>query len=200
MKQSPRETTGSFGGGVGVRLSCGPWLSLLAILLLLPLIGGCTALSPDLEAQSSSEESPDLPEQAEIDAILQLGEPPAGVAFDIRDYDEEALYWVMPRLENYIGQLRGRFPAINLALVSHGEEMLALMNAQETNYPELHQRIERLVSEENLNVHVCGMFAALNNLQPEDFPDFVDVSPSGPSQLADYRAVGYRIVAVELTW
>jgi intracellular sulfur oxidation DsrE/DsrF family protein len=151
-------------------------------------------------ASSGLAEEEPLPEQADVDRILRLEEEPSGVVFEIREYDEEALSWVAARMRQYISQLRARYPDLDIAVLSHGDEMFSLRTEARANYPRLHDLVQHLVEEEGVNFHVCGIFAASNGMTPEDFPNFVDVSPSGPEQLQDYLNLGYRMVTLELTW
>ena len=78
--------------------------------------------------------------------------------------------------------------------------MLALTRANQGEYASLHETIRALELERHVAFHVCGSFAQQSGLTSEDFPDYVDVVPFGPAQIADYRALGFQLVDVELTW
>lgn len=142
----------------------------------------------------------ELPELDEIAWLVSQDAPPPGVIFEIREYDEDALFWVAPRLERYVEMLRGRFPNLPIAVLSHGDEMLALTSANGEAFARVHRIARRLVADYGLAFHVCGAFAAMNGLTADDFPDYIDVVPFGPSQVADYRDVGYELISLELTW
>ena len=148
-------------------------------------------------AHSVTEEM--LPEQDEIEAII-LGEAPEGVLFTVMEQDEEALQWVLPRILDYTRQLQGEWEGLSIAVVSHGEEMLGLLTEFKSLYPEVHDNLRRLVNQYGVTFHVCGSFAALSDVEASEFPDYVDVVPFGPAQIADYRQLGYRVVSIELTW
>lgn len=143
---------------------------------------------------------PDLPELGDIEWIIRQDTPPPGVVFEIREYDEEALIWVAPRLEHYVKLLRERFPELPIALLSHGDEMLSLTIDNREKYPRVHTIARKLVSQYGIPIHACGTFAQMNGLSDDDFPDYIDVVPFGPSQLADYKQIGFEQLALELTW
>jgi len=140
-----------------------------------------------------------LPEQDEIDAIV-LGEQPDGVLFVVMEQDEEALQWVLPRILHYTRQLRAAWDGLPIAVVSHGDEMLALVTELNSLYPDVHENLQLLVNDYDASFHVCGSFAAMSDIEAADFPDYVDVVPSGPAQMTDYRQLGFILVSVELTW
>jgi intracellular sulfur oxidation DsrE/DsrF family protein len=140
-----------------------------------------------------------LPEQEEIDSII-LGEQPDGVLFTVMEQDEEALQWVLPRILHYTRQLRGAWEELPIAVVSHGDEMLGLVTELSSLYPEIHENLQLLVNQYGVDFHVCGSFAAMSDIDDSDFPDYVDVVPTGPAQITDYRQMGYELVSVELTW
>ena len=142
----------------------------------------------------------ELPEIDEIDWFLAQQQPPKGIIFEIREYDEDALEWVGPRLERYVEMLRARFPRLPIAVLSHGDEMLALQEANRNRFKRSHNIARRLAVEFDVSFHVCGSFAEYNGLSAEDFPEYVDVVPHGPSQIVDYREFGYELISLELTW
>jgi intracellular sulfur oxidation DsrE/DsrF family protein len=131
-----------------------------------------------------------------IDALLKADEPPAGVVFEIVSDDRETLGRLLPGLQADIKRLRVRFPGLPVAVVSHGEEQFALTNTHRTKEPELHAIAEAMVSGEDVDLHVCGAHAGWFGLDPGDFPDYVDVSASGPAQINDYRALDYVLITL----
>lgn len=149
------------------------------------------------EALAKPDETPEL---EEILYITRQAEQPEGVLMHTREYDESAFYWVAPRLEYYVSLLREAHPALPLVILSHGDEMAALTTPNISRYPEVHERIRKLVKTYGVDFQVCGRFAAINNLHESDFPDFVHMIPSAPTALADYRDLGYELISIELTW
>jgi len=118
------------------------------------------------------------------------------VVFEIVEGDEDALAGLLPRLRQAIAQLRQRFPEIELAVVSHGGEQFALQSQYREQYHSIHQGVQSL-SEDHVPVHVCGAHAGWYGVSPEDFPDYVDVAPSGPAQINQYVELGYTLVRIE---
>jgi intracellular sulfur oxidation DsrE/DsrF family protein len=131
----------------------------------------------------------------EIEEILIQESPPFGVVFEIVEGKGDALQWAIPAVKGYAKQLRQRFPAIGLAVVSHGNEQFGLMTTQQGKNAEVHDTVQSL-SADDVPVHVCGTHASWKGKTEEDFPDYVDVAPSGPTQINNYEAMGYRIVKV----
>jgi intracellular sulfur oxidation DsrE/DsrF family protein len=141
----------------------------------------------------------EFPELAEIRGMVETGQPD-GVVFLVMDHDIEAYYWVLPRLERYVRMLREAWPQLPLAVLSHGDEIFSLLARNESEYPSFHQRLRDLVSTYELDVQVCGAYASMSGVDETEFADFVDVVPSAPSQVTDYRHMGYQVVNLEPMW
>ncbi|HBH36336.1 MAG TPA: hypothetical protein DDW45_08315 [Gammaproteobacteria bacterium] len=151
-------------------------------------------------ASDNGAEIPDeLPELEQVSAVINADEAPSGVVFVVYEYDESALTWIMPRLVYYVTLMHQRFPDLPVAVVSHGDEMLSLTKENAEIYPEVHFDLETLVKELDVVFHVCGSFAALNDIAESDFPDVIDVVPFGPAQVSDYRSLDYQVIDVELS-
>jgi len=142
----------------------------------------------------------DFPEQVFVNQILNADSLPAGVIFTVREYDEDALYWVLPRVEKYMLELRQRFPKLTIAMVSHGDEIISLSQENKHNHKTTHKLLQKLVTQGDLLFHICGTMARMNGLDQDDFPDYVDVVPYGPAQVEDYLSLGFELVDLELTW
>jgi intracellular sulfur oxidation DsrE/DsrF family protein len=183
-----REQRQGVAGSRGV-YPAGPALIFLLLLLLHGSLAAEDVVKPD-----------ETPELEEILYITRQSEQPEGVLMHTREYDESAFYWVAPRLEYYVSLLREAHRSLPLVILSHGDEMAALTRANITRYPEVHERIRKLVETYGVDFQVCGRFAAINNLDESDFPDFVHMIPSAPTALADYRDLGYELISIELTW
>ena len=140
-----------------------------------------------------------FPELGEVKEIIGLGRP-EGVVFLVMDHDTEAYEWVLPRLERYVKIIRQEWPDLPLAVLSHGDEIFSLLAKNENEYPEFHRKVRHLVTSEKIDFQVCGAFAALSGVDESEFADFVEVVPSAPTQISDYRLMGYELVHLELTW
>jgi intracellular sulfur oxidation DsrE/DsrF family protein len=152
---------------------------LLATLALLTTVAGLTANAAAVD---------------DVEALLAATEAPEGVVFEIVSGDEEILGKLLPGLKADIKRLRTRFPGIPIAVVSHGAEQFALTRGNRKNEPELHAISEELVTDQNVNLHVCGTHAGWYGILPEDFPDYVDVAAAGPATINDYRALDYVLI------
>ncbi|NOZ11250.1 MAG: hypothetical protein GXP09_09465 [Gammaproteobacteria bacterium] len=133
----------------------------------------------------------------EVDGILTLAKAPPGVVFELLG-DDDSLKMAIPKILEYIEELRTRFPELAVAIVSHGDEQFALMAEKADSYPEVHDQVESLVEDQDVQVHVCATYARWSGVSPEEFPEFVDVVPQGPSQIKDYVEFGYVLVEVDM--
>ncbi|MCL6556997.1 MAG: DsrE family protein [Burkholderiales bacterium] len=128
--------------------------------------------------------------------LLAAERAPAGVVFEIVTADSHALAWAVPWVAEQARRLRGRFPGLPIAVVSHGREMFALTGEQRTAQPELHAGVQKLVQEEGIALHVCETHAGWRGVAAEAFPEYVNVSAAGPVQVQDYLALGYVLVKI----
>jgi intracellular sulfur oxidation DsrE/DsrF family protein len=135
-----------------------------------------------------------------IAGLLSRDRPPPGVVFEIVTADPAALQWAVPQITRHVERLRQRFPQLDIAVVTHGREMFALMQEARSQAPEVHAGVERLARDEGVSVHVCGTYAEWRGVAAEAFPAYVNVAAAGPSQVQDFVALGYvRIVIREPT-
>jgi intracellular sulfur oxidation DsrE/DsrF family protein len=131
-----------------------------------------------------------------VEALLAAEENPAGVVFDVSTGDDDALVGLLPRLKADIERLRARYPDLPVAIVTHGTEQFALTRDNRDKNAGLHAITEELVSDGDVDVHVCGTHAGWFDVLPEDFPDYVDVAAAGPAQVNDYRALDYVLIVL----
>lgn len=132
----------------------------------------------------------------EVDHLLDRGEAPGGVVFEIVSEDDDTLAALLPELDRAIGRLRQRFPGLPVAVVSHGREQFSLERKTRDRLPGLHDDAAAIAARDGVELHVCGTHAGWYDSTPEDYPDYVDVSPSGPAQINDYRALGYELIVL----
>lgn len=131
----------------------------------------------------------------EVARLLAQDEAPFGVVFEIVEGDEAALQQLLPGVRDAIERIRTRFPDTGFAIVSHGREEFALQTENRAEYPVIHEQVQALVSED-VPVHVCATHASWYGITPEDFPDYVDVAPTGPGQVRLYQDLGYELIVV----
>lgn len=133
----------------------------------------------------------------EISGILARSVAPAGVVFEVAQSREGALEWAIPQVKDYAQRLRARFPKINISVVTHGREEFALLSENALKYSAVQGSVRSLVKDDDIPVHVCGTHASWYEKHPEDFPDYIDVAPSGPAQIRNYRELGYVLVLLK---
>lgn len=132
----------------------------------------------------------------DVESLLKDKQAPAGVVFEIVSGESGLLSKLLPRLKNDILRLRKRFPKLPIAIVTHGSEQFDLTSDNIKIESTAHNLVEELVKNNEVDVHVCGTHAGWFNVMPEDFPDYVDVSPAGPTQINDYEELGYELVVL----
>jgi intracellular sulfur oxidation DsrE/DsrF family protein len=132
----------------------------------------------------------------EVDALIARNEAPPGVVFEVAQKSETALELAVPRVKQYAERLRARFPQLKIALVTHGREEFALLKDKAEQYKPIQSSVRELVKNQDIAVHVCGTHASWFDKHPEDFPDYIDVAPSGPAQIRNYRELGFVLVVL----
>jgi intracellular sulfur oxidation DsrE/DsrF family protein len=139
--------------------------------------------------------APRLLDAGEVEELLELDSAPPGVVFEIIAWRDDFLEEALPRVRQDITRLRGRFPDLEFAVVSHGGEQFALLKDERYTFEAAHSLTKSLVADD-VPVHVCGTHASWRQIEAEDFPDYVDVAASGPAQINDYLALDYVLVKV----
>ena len=132
----------------------------------------------------------------DLERLLALPEAPEGVVFEIVETDEDALEELLPRVRRAIEKIRARFPQTSFAVVSHGREEFALQSKYQAENAEIHRQVQSLVSED-VPVHVCETHAGWYGVSAEDFPEYVNVAPTGPGQVNLYQELEYELIVVE---
>jgi len=129
--------------------------------------------------------------------LLNQPEAPEGVVFEIITDDDDGLEWAIPRTQHYIKQLHEKFPQLAIAVVTHGREMFALQKRDAYGAREVHEQVQSLIQDQGITLHACGTYAGWHGLSNEDFPDYVDVTASGPATINDYVALGFVKIVIE---
>lgn len=132
---------------------------------------------------------------SEVEALLGEDNAPDGVVFEILE-GAQGLRWAIPQIIKYSTRLRTRFKALPIAVVSHGREEFALQRHRQSEFPEVHLAVQGLNQQQGIPVHVCGTHASWYQVNPEDFPEYVDVAPSGPAQIQAYEELGYQLIMI----
>lgn len=132
----------------------------------------------------------------DVEALLVRSEAPQGVVFEIVEVDEAALEELLPQVRAAIREIRKKFPDTEFALVSHGREEFALQTRYQGENAEIHQQVQSLVNDD-VPVHVCETHAGWYGVTAEDFPEYVNVAPTGPGQIKLYEELGYELIVIE---
>jgi intracellular sulfur oxidation DsrE/DsrF family protein len=132
-----------------------------------------------------------------VEQLLTRDAAPAGVVFEIVTGDSRSLDWAIPQVQQDVDRLRTKFPGLDIAVVSHGQEQFGLTKSNDNNSKSIRQTTRSLIQNKDVTVHVCGTYAEWHGVDPEDFPDYVDVAPAGPTQINLYKEVGYEHVLVK---
>jgi intracellular sulfur oxidation DsrE/DsrF family protein len=130
----------------------------------------------------------------QVEKILSLKEAPAGVVFEMVFSAANSLQWVLPKTQTHIKKLRARFPKLDIAIVTHGNEQFALKSTNNKQYKEVHSLTQKLVQEDNVPLYVCGTYASWRGVTEEDFPDYVNVTAAAPAIINDYISLGYVLI------
>jgi len=134
----------------------------------------------------------------DLGSIYIRDQAPVGVVFEIVDWDDDYLERVIPWVNQQIILLREKFPGLDVAVVSHGNEQFALLKDADAAYPQIHSNVQRLISDHDVKLELCLGHANMKGFNQNDFPEYVDIETSGPSQIAAYEALGYDKVVVSI--
>lgn len=137
-------------------------------------------------------------EAQQLAEILAARSAPTGVVYEIVGGDAASLQRAMQRAQTYTQQLREKFPALKVAIVTHGLEQFALLRRNAEEHGELHRQVRRIVEDEKIPAQVCGAFAAQMGEAATDFMPSVEVVAAGPAQIEEYRYQGYAVLEMEL--
>ncbi|VAW98596.1 hypothetical protein MNBD_GAMMA22-1576 [hydrothermal vent metagenome] len=127
----------------------------------------------------------------EIQSVLDQQQAPAGVVFEVVSLFEGSIQTAIPKIVEYSSQLRKRFPNISIAVVTHGNEQFALTTKNKSEYTKTHQQVQNLAENGDIPVHVCAVYAERKGVSESEFPDYINIAASGPSQINNYRELGY---------
>ncbi|MFT5221059.1 MAG: intracellular sulfur oxidation DsrE/DsrF family protein [Planctomycetota bacterium] len=132
----------------------------------------------------------------DVDHFLKITPPPQGVVFEIVEAGKDRLADLLPKVLSAIEKIRSIHPQMEFAVVSHGREEFALQTKNQGLFAGIHEKVKSLVADD-VPVHVCETHASWYGVTPEDFPDYVNVAPTGPGQIALYEELGYHLIVIE---
>ena len=135
-------------------------------------------------------------DQQQVAGLIAQDELPDGVVFELIGNEDDYLLNALKKVQTYKEQLQNKFPTLDIAVVSHGAEQFNLTKINQIGEEETHSYVQQLVASD-VPVHVCETHASWRGVTPEDFPDYINVSPAGPVQIKQYQEMGYILVVVE---
>ena len=157
--------------------------SFLILALLLMAFSSFTASAMDTDQQA-------------IAALLLEDSAPDGVVFELIGNEGDYLQNALAKVETYREQLHKKFPDLDIAVVSHGAEQFNLTTSKQAEAKEAHSLVKQLVTSD-VPVHVCETHASWRGVTPEDYPDYITVSSTGPAQIRQYQELGYTLVVID---
>lgn len=118
--------------------------------------------------------------------------------FDEPDKIGPALYWVRSLMNPLMESPYGYAPEmLDLVVVIHGTEIVTVA---EKNYQRYQEPVDRMRYYASLGVKfkVCALAAEDYGYRNEDFHDFVEVVPSGITELAHWQLQGYALITPQV--
>ena len=135
-------------------------------------------------------------DQQKVAYLLARDKAPDGVVFELIGDEDDYLLNALEKVKTYKEQLQKKFPGLDIAVVSHGSEQFNLTKDNQGKAQEAHAHVQQLVAAD-VPVHVCETHASWRGVTPEDFPDYINVSTTGPAQINQYEELGFILVVIE---
>jgi hypothetical protein len=107
---------------------------------------------------------------------------------------DSALYWIRSLMNPLTTEPYGYAPEeLELVVVIHGTEIVTLAK---TNYEQYREAVERMSYYASLGVRfkVCAIALKDFGYKPDDLQGFVQVVPSGITELAHWQLQGYALI------
>jgi len=135
-------------------------------------------------------------DKQKIENILALEKAPIGVLFELIGRENgKYLPEGLKKVEAYKIQLKGKFPDIKIAVVTHGAEQFELTKENAIKQSKTHDLVKRITAED-VPVHVCANHASWRGKTEIDFPSYVLASSGAGSQMREYEGQGYTRVLI----
>lgn len=127
-----------------------------------------------------------------VKRLIQSNSAPTGVVFELIESDKRTWQWAAPLIKSLRTQLKEKYPDIEIAVVSHGREQFQLTQKRAKYQKQAISILEDLVTQEEVDLHVCGTHSSWYDIDPSSYLDFVDIAVSGPAKINDYINLGYQ--------
>lgn len=128
---------------------------------------------------------------------------PPKVVFDFYfDHPQKiatALYWVRSFMNPLMDAPYGMDPSeMKIKVIIHGTEIVTVAKK---NYAKYKESVERMRYYASLGVEfrICGLAADDYGYRPEDFYDFVKITPSAITELGYWQNQGYALITPIVT-
>lgn len=155
------------------------------ILLLMLVLTGQSHANTDQYSNSS------------VNALINANIEPEGVVFELVEYKVDAWDWVAPKIKQLTEQLKRKYPNLDIAIISHGNEQFQLTRKNLAKNQNTAFLLNNL-SKQGVGIHVCGVNSSWNGVSEDEYMDIVDVAVSGPAKLNDYINLGYVPIMLEM--
>lgn len=132
----------------------------------------------------------------EVDKLMNSNEEPEGVVFELLEWEENTWKWASPMISSLRTQLQFKFPGIEIAIVSHGDEQFELTKSRKYEQPSA-MSILKDMTMDGVSLHVCGVNSSWNNVGDDEYLDMVDVAVSGPAKINDYIMLGFDHIIIQ---
>lgn len=156
------------------------WLAVILAAIISPVWAVSTSIHPEVEKM-----------------IMQIS-PPDGVVIEVESLSEDAMTEYFSNIQTQVTTLRQRYPNLDIVIVSHGRELVTFVKPEPGEVmSDVAQAFQTMKTTQDVTIYICEVAASWLGYFPEDFMDFIDVAPSGPAQINDYKALGYTMVVIE---
>jgi intracellular sulfur oxidation DsrE/DsrF family protein len=131
-----------------------------------------------------------------VDTLISNNVEPEGVVFEILEWRDNTWKWASPMIKSLRNQLQNKYPELEIAIVSHGDEQFELTKNRESQQPQAINILNDMVMN-GVSLHVCGVNSGWNNVGDDEYIDIVDVAVSGPAKINDYIMLGYEHILIQ---
>lgn len=130
-----------------------------------------------------------------VDSIVNGNVEPEGVVFEVIEWQDNTWQWASPMIQSLIIKLNIKYPDLEFAIVSHGDEQFELIKSRKKDQP-IAMNILHNLNKDGVSLHVCGVNSSWNNTDYDEYIDIVDVAVSGPAKINDYIMLGFEHIII----
>lgn len=109
-----------------------------------------------------------------------------------------ALYWIRSLMNPLTEDPYNYAPEfLNLKVLIHGTEIVTVAKKNYEKYKDVVERM-RYYASLGVEFRVCGLASADYGYRPEDYYEFVQLVPSGITELAHWQLQGYAVIRPQI--